>query len=130
MDSLPWLLDWNESTFDPLAISVGGGGVAPSGLGGPAACWEKLEQRGFGGELGDRCTSKHDLEVLWSNSDSELSQEIDAQNGSSNSCLQKLEVKSLPWNWTVFVMNPHEGLVTHLLPWEGDQMGWHLMYME
>jgi hypothetical protein len=49
----------------------------------------KTRQRGFGGSLGRRHTSKHDLAVLWGNSDSELSQEINAQNGTSNSCLQE-----------------------------------------
>jgi hypothetical protein len=49
----------------------------------------KTKQRGFGGSLGCHHTSKHDLAVLWRNNDYELSQEINAQNGTSNSCLQE-----------------------------------------
>jgi hypothetical protein len=39
--------------------------------------------------LGRRYTSKHDLAGLWSNSDFEFSQKINAQNRTGISCLQK-----------------------------------------
>jgi hypothetical protein len=44
---LPWLLDGNESTYDPVAIGVGSGGVVPWGEGGPAVCLEKLGREGL-----------------------------------------------------------------------------------
>jgi hypothetical protein len=47
--------------------------------------------------LGHHYTSKHDFTVLWSNTDSELSQEIDAQKmAPATAACKKLEVKSLP----------------------------------
>jgi hypothetical protein len=46
-------------------------------------------QRGFDGGLGCHCRSKHDSAGLWSNSNFEFSQEINAQNGTSNSSLHK-----------------------------------------
>ncbi len=47
---------------------------------------EPSRQKRFGGRDG---ACKQDLAGFWSNSDSEFSQKINAQDGSSNSCLQK-----------------------------------------
>jgi hypothetical protein len=47
---------------------------------------------------------------VWNNSDFEFSQKVNAQNGTSHSSLQKLDVKSFPWNCTVFLMKPQEGI--------------------
>ncbi len=54
----------------------------------------KIGQKRFSGE-GCRCTSKQNLAGLWSNNDSELSQEINAQNGTSHYGLQKMAVKNV-----------------------------------
>jgi hypothetical protein len=43
--------------------------------------WRNVGQKQFGGGWGHRRTSKQSLAGLWSNSNSELSQEINAQNG-------------------------------------------------
>jgi hypothetical protein len=42
---------------------------------------------------GHHCTNKQNLADLWSNSDSELPQEINAQNGTCHCGLQKLGSK-------------------------------------
>ncbi len=47
------------------------------------------KERGFGGGLGWSRTCKHDLAGLWSKSDFEFLQKINAQNQTSYSCLQK-----------------------------------------
>jgi hypothetical protein len=49
----------------------------------------KIGQKRFGSGPGSRRTSKQNLAGLWSNSDSELSQEINAQNGTCHCGLQK-----------------------------------------
>jgi hypothetical protein len=45
-----------------------------------------------------------------SNRDFEFSQKINAQDGTSNSCLQKTGSEHLPWYWTDLVMKPQEGI--------------------
>jgi hypothetical protein len=78
-------------------------------------CLNKLG-RGFGGRLGRCLTSKHDLAGLWSNSDSEFSQEINTQNGTRNSSLQKTQSKKFALDWTVFVMNPQDKISNPFAP--------------
>jgi hypothetical protein len=70
---------------------VGGGGVAPDSAGGPAARLEKQGREGLAASSAVAVQANMILLVpgLWSNSESELSQEINAQNGTSNSCLQE-----------------------------------------
>ncbi len=58
--------------------------------------WRNVGQDRFGGSWGRRCTSKQYLAGLWNDSDSKLSQEINAQNGICHCSLQKFAVKSLP----------------------------------
>jgi hypothetical protein len=43
-----------------------------------------------------------DLADLWSNSDFEFSQKVNAQNGPATVACKKLEVKDLPWNRMFF----------------------------
>ncbi len=71
---------------------MGGSGVAPSSADGLGCVLRKTSQRGFGGVLGRRHTGKHEFAGLWSNSDSELSQESNVQNGTS--CLQETGSKN------------------------------------
>ncbi len=52
-------------------------------------------QRRFGGGLDRHSTSKQYLASLWSNSDSELSQDINAQNGTCHCSLQNFGCKKL-----------------------------------
>jgi hypothetical protein len=134
LDWFPGLLDWNKSTCDPFACDVGGGGVIPGRAGGPAAHLQKLGIEG----LAVGWAAAIQANMIWLVSAAtvilNLLKEINVQNGTSNNCLQKvgskkLEVKSLPWNWTVFVMNPHKG-IGPFAPWEEDQMGWHLLHIE
>jgi hypothetical protein len=73
-------------------------------------------QKRFGGGWGHRRTSKQYLAGLWSNSDSELSQEINAQNGTCYCGLQKLSCEKLAQIGWFFKQNPKRGLVGHLLP--------------
>jgi hypothetical protein len=56
-----------------------------------AKCWAKA----IGGSWGRCCTSKQYLAGFWSYSDSELSQEINAQNGTCHCGLQKFGCKQL-----------------------------------
>jgi hypothetical protein len=94
---------------------VGGVGVAPGGAVGPAACLDKFAKRA-GGRLGLQHTSKHDLTGLWSNSDSELNQEINAKNGTSNSYLQKNGSKKFALKLDSFLMNPQKGIGNPFAP--------------
>jgi Mn-containing catalase len=56
-----------------------------------AKCWKQQ----FGGGWGRRRTSKQYLAGLWSISDSELSQEINDQNGTCHCGLQKFGCEKL-----------------------------------
>jgi hypothetical protein len=57
---------------------------------------QNVGQRHFGGGWGRCRSSKQYLAGLWSNSDSQLSQEINAQNRTCHCGLQNLAVNSLP----------------------------------
>jgi hypothetical protein len=73
-----------------------------------AKCWAKTVRGSWG-----RCsTSKQYFAGLWSNSDSDLSQEINAQNGTCHCGLQKFHCKKLALK---LKRNPRRGLVGHLL---------------
>ncbi len=53
----------------------------------------KIGQKRWGSGQDRRCTSKENFACLWSNSDSELSQEVNAQKRTCHCCLQKLGSK-------------------------------------
>jgi hypothetical protein len=80
--------------------------------------------------VGCRRTGKHDLAGLWSNSDSELSQEISAQSGTSNSCLQKTGINKFALKLDSFVMNPQERIGNPFAPLKSGPDWLVLMHIE
>jgi hypothetical protein len=71
--------------------------------------WRNIGQRCFGSSLGRRCTSKQYLGGLLSNSDSELSQELKAQNGTCHYGLQKFGCKQLALKLDGFLIKTPRG---------------------
>ncbi len=55
----------------------------------------------------------------------EFSQKVNAQNGTGHSGLQETGCEKLPWNCTVFLMNPQEGIGCPSASLRRDQMGWN-----
>jgi hypothetical protein len=120
------------SSVIPVPVVGGGGGevlVEPDSASGPAEHLKDPSKKGWAvAEL----PPHKQTGFRWSlgNSDCELSQKINAQNGACNCSLKNLEIKSYPGSGQFWKQNPKRGLVTHLLPREGDQMGCCLMDTE
>jgi hypothetical protein len=54
------------------------------------------------------------LAEFWRNNDFEFSQKVNAQNGPATAACRKVDLKSLPWNCTVFLNKTPEEMVGHL----------------
>ncbi len=111
MDRWPLLLELDVFTWETQTGSLGEGDVSwgPGRVGGAAGNWAKVGKK----DLAGRAVAVH-ANKIWLVSGTTVILNLHKKSipriRPATAACKKLEVNILPWNWTVSVMKPQEGI--------------------